>query len=1211
MKKLLLVCFNLIKLVVYSQSVSIDCSGSFYTVTGNSVYASNTDIINSSTLTNLSLPAGSGGLGIGPAFGYTAPNPTFWTVAGNTFWYYNGSVFVNTNHNAGSTFATNPGGSKNWLYNFSGATGEVYKYGGTGTATLLTTITSFSSGGTYDIVGDDLDNFYILRAYAPQGLFVYNSIGVQTCSYSVTGLTNIGGGTGFAIVGNSVTVQNATGYYVGLINGTSISFSTVTNTFPTPNDFGSCHVITGGISASISASPGPSLNCTQVLTLTATSSLSPLTYTWAGPGLVGLTNSPSAQVIFPGVYNCTIASVCPPKFSLFSYTVLTGSGYPSPTISSTGNLTCPSLTTQLSVSPGTSSNSILWSGAGIVGSNNTASIVVNTVGTYTVILTNTVTNCSGNSSISVSLTPNPLTLSISSPGNIKCTQGAALSLTASGATNYTWLPNLSLVPSSGSLVSASPTINTTYTVNGNTSICTGSAVITISVNPTPTLVNTSGTPTICPFSTATLSVAGALNYNWSPGNLPGSTLSVNPASTTIYTVSGTSNSCSASTTLTVVTLPAPLLLPSATSSVICFGNSSTLSANDAVTYTWQPGNLSGSLQTFNPITSTVYSVSGTNSLGCISTSTIALTVNPNPTITVSPASLIFCTGIASTIVASGASTYTWLPGGQINNAITFTPITASSYTVLGSLNNCPGSTTLLTTVVNNPTVFALASNTTVCSGSSVSLTAGGALNYTWNPGNLIGTTVVVNPLVAILYTVSGSDVNGCINTKTIGISTLTVPLISISASNNTFCAGNSSSLQASGALTYTWNPGNISNSSITVSPSTTSIYTVTGYNGICANTNTISLLVYPLPTISVNNGALCLGATFTMNPSGANSYTYTGGNSVVSPTTSTSYTITGSSAQGCPAANIGICNVLVNPLPSFTISGNNYVCLGSYVTQLINGSAATYTWSNGSNANPINFSPLINTTYSVIVTDANGCINAGSKLITVFPLPIITASATTQNVCLGNAVILNGIGASTYFWSGGITNNLAFFPTTTSVYTLTGINSNGCQNNAQISITVSPLPVITTSVTTNLLCEGDAILLLAYGAITYTWNGNTSGVGSINTVASMTPSPYYVIGSDLNGCISNSVAVNLSVQKCVGLPDSYLNEDVVNIYPNPNTGEFYIQFTVISENTIIEIYNSFGQLIIRQKVKESKTKIDLMNYSNGIYFLTVKKKRPE
>jgi hypothetical protein len=144
------------------------------------------------------------------------------------------------------------------------------------------------------------------------------------------------------------------------------------------------------------------------------------------------------------------------------------------------------------------------------------------------------------------------------------------------------------------------------------------------------------------------------------------------------------------------------------------------------------------------------------------------------------------------------------------------------------------------------------------------------------------------------------------------------------SSSSIICKGQSATLIASGASSYTWQPSSVVNSSTTVTPLTTSLYTVVATNTAgCISTRTISITVKPTPTIAVSSGTICKGQSFTITPSGASTYTYSSGSSVVSPTLTTTYSVTGTNTLGCVSTSPTTLTVFVFPCTGIDELENN------------------------------------------------------------------------------------------------------------------------------------------------------------------------------------------------------------------------------------------------------------------------------------------------
>ena len=179
----------------------------------------------------------------------------------------------------------------------------------------------------------------------------------------------------------------------------------------------------------------------------------------------------------------------------------------------------------------------------------------------------------------------------------------------------------------------------------------------------------------------------------------------------------------------------PPVTASASPTSICAGETSTLTASGADTYTWSHSLGAGSTKTVTPTITTTYTVTGSLSSGCSNTATVSVTVNPLPTVTATASPAAICNGTSSVLTASGANTYSWSGGLGTGASKTVTPGATTTYTVTGtSTAGCTGTATVTVTVNPLPTVTATASPAAICNGASSVLTASGANTYSWSGG---------------------------------------------------------------------------------------------------------------------------------------------------------------------------------------------------------------------------------------------------------------------------------------------------------------------------------------------------------------------------------------------------------------------------------------------------------------------------------------------
>jgi PKD repeat protein len=486
-------------------------------------------------------------------------------------------------------------------------------------------------------------------------------------------------------------------------------------------------------------------------------------------------------------------------------------------------------------------------------------------------------------------------------------------------------------------------------------------------------VNTGCTGTSISLSDA--STGSPTTWTWNmPGGTPNSASTQNASVTYstagVKTISLTvANGTGTNTAVKTITITAtPTVVTSITNTTICRGNSVNVNATGASSYTWLPTG-SGTSSTLSPTVTTIYTVTGSNS-GCTSAPrNFTITVTPNPTVNITASSSTICSGQSTTLSASGATTYAWLPGSQTTSVIVVSPTITSTYSVTGTTNSCSSNKTITINVTTAPTISVAITNTAICNGNSFTQNVTGATSYTWAPSGS-GSSSVLSPTATTVYTITGSN-GSCMSTpKTFTANVTSTPTVVISASPTTVCSGQTATLVASGATNYTWMPGSQTTAGITVSPTTTTTYSVTGRNGSCIANKTITINVTTAPTIStsITNTTICNGNSFTQNVTGATSYTWlpsgSGSSSVLSPTATTIYTVTGSNGSCMGTPKTFTANVTASP--TVIISSSTATLCTGQTASLVASGATNYTWMPGSQTNAsIVVSPTTTTTYSL------------------------------------------------------------------------------------------------------------------------------------------------------------------------------------------------------------------------------------------------------
>lgn len=573
---------------------------------------------------------------------------------------------------------------------------------------------------------------------------------------------------------------------------------------------------------------------------------------------------------------------------------------------------------------------------------------------------------------------------------------------------------------------------------------------------------------------------------------------------------------------------------------------------------------------------------------------------------------------------------------------------------------CPFEMTDLITVTVNATPTITVNSGNVCSGNSFTMTPSGASTYTFQGGSAIKT-----PTANASYTVTGTSAAGCVSSTFATSNVTVVASPTISVNSGSICAGSSFTMIPSGASSYTYQGG-----SAVKTPTATTSYTVVGTNAAgCVSSTfaTSNVTVNALPIITVNSGSICSGSSFTMVPSGANTYTFEGGSAIKTPTANASYTVAGTSAAGCVSSTYATSNVTVIASPTITVNSGS-ICAGGSFTIVPTG-ASTYTFQGGNAV----VSPTTTGSYTVAGTDASGCASnpAAVSTITVNPLPIISVaggaictgntftlsptgastytyssgspivspSSTTSytvsgtsaagcesntsavatitvsgtltititgnnTVCSGQAINLTAGGATTYTWNtGATTTTIAPTPTANSTYSVIGA-SGSCSNTAVTSITVNSLPTVSASTNNTLICSGQTATLTANGASTYTWS-TAENAASI-AVSPTVQTTYTVEGTGTNGCVNTSV-ITQSVSVCTDINSIVGNTHQITVYPNPFSDKVIVNTMIDFSGTkaTIHVYNTLGSIVYSTIIENETTEINLRDQALGMYFINI------
>lgn len=658
--------------------------------------------------------------------------------------------------------------------------------------------------------------------------------------------------------------------------------------------------------------------------------------------------------------------------------------------------------------------------------------------------------------------------------------------------------------------------------------------------------------------------SGNYTFQWSGGI--STTNSVSNLTAGTYTATVMDGACLIVFSNLTVTQPSAALTATISSTQTTCGNSdgtatvsNVLGGTATYTYLWNNGNTAAAISN---LASGTYTCTITDANGCTLVKTTNVSPSNGHTVTINYLNdTVTCFGWSDGGIAlnvSGGVTpyaYQWsggLPPNSSQNSLsagtytaTVTDATGCSITVSATIDSPPA---INLNLVNSTNVLCYGNST---GAATVSASGGtGTLTYLWSPAG--GTNASATNIAAGNYTVTVTDVKGCNASLPVTITQPALAFTNINAVTQTFC-GNSNgaiSTAASGGTSpyiYLWNNGATSTSISNLAPGSYTV-TITDNNGCTLqqtetiNASTpVSILVNNLTNVLCNGNAN--GAINVSSSGGVTPYSYvwsngfTGNNNI--NLSAGIYTVSVSDAVGCSAT---ISDTITEP-PALSVitSPSSITCMGqtTLLSPIYGGGSLpySYVWSNGATSASINVSPSITTTYTVTITDANGCTNSDLTTLSIYDAMVATLPTDT-NVCQGNLVLLaplvtGGDGNYIYNWNTG--TNLSYENITAtndsivSVYVTDGCNLNPV--TLTVSIQTIPTPVIDYTFDVNEGCEPLTVsftsVVTAVAGSSYLWNfgddSTSEDADPVHTFYSgavyhpelivTTPAPYNCIGS--------------------------------------------------------------------------------------------------
>ncbi len=693
--------------------------------------------------------------------------------------------------------------------------------------------------------------------------------------------------------------------------------------------------------------------------------------------------------------------------------------------------------------------------------------------------------------------------------------------------------------------------------------------VPVTVSPVP-VVNAGPDQTVCGTSTTLNgSVTGAMGGVWSGGN--GTFISSNttlnatyiPTSaeltngTIVLTLTSTGNgACAAVSDQVVLRMTPPVVVALSAPSIICYGQTANITANVSggiapYSYLWSTGQTSQTITNIVPGSYTV-TVTGTGASACTGTAAITIPGNPQIVVTTSPNNSISCntTAIISATATggTGALSYLWstgatTPSTNVNSGTYIITITdAVGCTAYNSVSVTAANSSLLATI-NQPSILCNGATTTL---NVVASGGFGSYSYAWSNGSNTNSTVVG----AGNFCVTVTDGAGCITSACVNVTQS--PLLNVSVPTpQIVCNGSSATATASvsggqAPYNYLWSTGETTQSII--HPAGTYTLTVTDAIG-CSKTTTVTITQAATLSATASTTAVsCFGGntgSATVNVTGGvQSYyfswaPYGGSFSAASGLMAGTYTVTTTDAIGC-ATVIPVTITQPNPLSASVSSSTMPNCYGGNngsITVSATGGIPNYTynWSpfGGSSPTATNLSAG---TYTVYVTDANGCSQTAQATITQPALLTGTVSGTTSISCNGGnngSGTVSGSGGTpgyTYLWSTGSSGSTAI-NLSAGTYTVTVTDAKGCTTPINVVITQPTILTAAISGSTNVSCNagsnGTATVTPSGGTGPYSYLWNSSPAQTTATAVNLPVGMYTATVTDSKGCTVVSAGVSI------------------------------------------------------------------------------------
>lgn len=727
--------------------------------------------------------------------------------------------------------------------------------------------------------------------------------------------------------------------------------------------------------------------------------------------------------------------------------------------------------------------------------------------------------------------------------------GDRILLHATGGKSIRW-SDLSGTISSQDTLEANPLKTTVYSVKTwNQKGCVSTDSVKVEVNPNPETLLIYDSNRVCQGSVITLMATGADSYHWFPLDTIVSQLDVMVDDTTKIRLIGSNQfGCTTSDSVVLYPLSLPKTRILYDTNKVCQGKLITLKASGADNYQWSPH--VDSSRNFQVMVNDTMKIKliGTAKDGCIVSDSVTLFPLKLPKTKIIYDTNKVCQGMKITLAASGADSYLWLPAGNSNPTF---PVMVSDTVKINltgnNQNGCVASDSVTLYPLPLPKTKIIYDTNKVCRGTTVNLSASGADNYSWSPGDNSNPTfpVTVNDTLRIKLT--GTNQDGCVVSDSVQLYPLSVPSTKILFDTNYVCQGTLTHLTASGADRYLWLPNQKTRSDLPVIVNDTLKIILKGFSSEgCTTDDSVELypLSQPKTKIIYSAGSVCQGTLVNLKASGADSY------------------------QWFPMDSTGsqLSLKLKQPIKIRLVGFNN-----------------------------------------------SGCSSKDSLELTPFPVPKVDFSGLSPFYCMNELpVTLNGSPAGGVFSGAGMQGDV-FSPSNAGkgfhdiVYTFT--TDHGCTSKSTKRTLISgPVPTIKLSPADTTLKEGGSVDYDAGPGFThYYWTtGDTTRKIEVDYAKAFSEIDTIRVEGLVDNCVSVGSAV-VRFSQISGIPKNKIK--MTTAFPNPNDGQFYINYNRKEAAFVIKVYDFSGKVVLEKKHHglnpDGRIQFNLQGLQSGIYFVSL------